>query len=458
MYEVSFVDTTLRDGHASLWAEGMTTGMMVPIAAQLDRVGFKSVELMGSSHFKKAAVELHENPWDRIRLVSKRITKTPLSIIMRGSISFDITPLSLLRLFLERIAANGIKIVELMEPSNDMGFKIPETIQFIREVGLKVTLAVIYSQSPKHTDEHFAEKTRDAVKLKPDTIYLKDPGGLLTPERMRTLIPVMMQNANGIPLECHSHCTTGLAPLCYLEAFKLGVQAVHTSIPPLANGSAQPSVFNVARNAHYLGFDPKMDLEAAQPVSDHFKYIAENEHLPIGAPLEYDYYQYIHQVPGGVISNLKHQLKLIKMDKRLDEVLEETVRVRQDLGYPIMVTPFSQFVVSQAAVNVQLGRYKQVIDGLTHLVLGFWGKEARDAIDPNVRDRIMSLPKAKELAKWEPPEPSLEKVRQELGAVGGSDEELLLRYMTRDEKAVMALRSAGPVKEYETPAAQALHS
>jgi oxaloacetate decarboxylase alpha subunit len=296
------------------------------------------------------------------------------------------------------------------------------------------------------------------VKLKPDTIYLKDPGGLLTPERMRTLIPVMMHNANGIPLECHSHCTTGLAPLCYLEAFKLGVQAVHTSIPPLANGSAQPSVFNVARNTHYLGFDSKMDLEAAQPVSDHFKYIAENEHLPIGAPLEYDYYQYIHQVPGGVISILKHQLKLIKMDKRLDEVLEETVRVRQDLGFPIMVTPFSQFVVSQAAVNVQLGRYKQVIDGLTHLALGFWGKEARDAIDPNVRDRIMSLPKAKELAKWEPPEPSLEKVRQELGAPGGSDEELLLRYMTRDEKAVMALRSAGPVKEYETPAVQALRS
>jgi oxaloacetate decarboxylase alpha subunit len=361
-----------------------------------------------------------------------------------------------MRLFIERLVANGIRIAELMEPSNDFGFKVPETVQLIKDHGLKLTMALVFSYSPKHSDEYFAQKARDAAKLKPDTIYLKDPGGLLSPERIRTLVPVIMQNVDGIPVECHSHCTTGLAPLCYLEALKLGIQAVHTAIPPLSNGSSQPSVFNVVRNAHLMGFDCRIDLEAIRPISDHFKYIAEKENLPIGVPLEYDYYQYMHQVPGGVISNLKHQLKLIKMETRLDEVLEETVRVREDLGYPIMVTPFSQFVVSQAAVNIQLGRYKQVIDGLTQLALGFWGKEASDVIDPNIKDRIMSLPKAKQLLNWDPPEPTIEKVRQELGGIGVSDDELLLRFMTRNEVAIKKMREAGPVNEYTTPVAKIL--
>ncbi len=454
--EISFVDTTLRDGHASLWAEGMTTGMMLPIVSQLDRVGFKSIELVGTSHFKKAVVELHEDPWERIRLVSQKLVKTPVSMIMRGSIGFDITPLSILKLFLERVAANGIKIVELMEPSNDMAFKIPETVRFIKAAGLKLSIALVFSYSPKHTDKYFAQKTREAVKFKPDTIYLKDPGGLLTPERMHTIIPAILKDAAGIPVEVHSHCTTSLAPLCYLEAVRFGIKTVHTAIPPLANASSQPSVLNVARNARFLGYTPTIDEEAIKPVAEHFNYIAEKENLPKGTPVEYDYYQYIHQVPGGVISNLKHQLSLIKMVHRLEEVLQETVRVREDLGYPIMVTPFSQFVVSQAAVNVQLGRYKQVIDGVVQYALGLWGEEASGSVAPNIKDKIMGFPKAKELAKWEPPEPPLEQVRQEYGGAGVSDDEVLLRYMVRNEGAIKTMRVAGPAKEYVTPAVQAL--
>ena len=147
-----------------------------------------------------------------------------------------------------------------------------------------------------------------------------------------------------------------------------------------------------------------IDEEAIQPIVDHFTYIAKRKGLPLGTPVEYDIYQYIHQVPGGVISNLKHQLSLLRMGHRLEEVLEETVRVRRDLGYPIMVTPFSQFVVSQAALNVMAGeRYKQVSDEIIKYALGFWGKEDSDAIDPNIRDRILSLPRAKELADLEPP-------------------------------------------------------
>jgi oxaloacetate decarboxylase alpha subunit len=451
MKKVNFIDTTFRDGHQSLWAEGMTTGMMLPVASQMDRIGFKSMEIIAASHFLKCVRELHEDPWERIRLLSKRITETTLTLMMHYSIAaFDLTPLSILKLWMECIAANGIRRVQLMDPANDMNFRVNKCVKFAKEVGLEVMMGLVFSISPKHTDEHYAQKVRDAAKLNVDMIYLKDSGGLLTPERVRTLIPVFLHNSNGIPVALHSHCTTGLAPLVYLDAIKLGIETVCTAIPPLANGPSQPSVFNVIRNIQHLGYIPTVEEGAIKPVSDHFWNVAKREGLPIGKPLEYDANQYIHQVPGGVISNLKHQLSKLRMDHQLEEVLEEVVQVRKDLGYPIMVTPFSQFAVSQASINVMLGeRYKQVIDEVIQYALGYWGMEASSALDPNIKDRILSLPRAKELSNLEPPQPSLKEVRQQLGGSRISDEELLLRYIVREEKEINAMRAAGPIKQYQ---------
>ena len=446
MADVFFVDTTLRDGHASLWAEGMTTGMMVPVAAQLDRAGFVSAELMGTSHFLKCIRELREDPWERVRLVAKAMPNTPLTLMMQHSIrTFDFTPFSVMRLWMERVAANGIRRVQIMNASNNMGFKVPELAGYAKEVGLEVIIALTYSFSPRHTDEYYARVTREASKLPIDGVYLKDPGGLLTPDRMPTLVPAILENATGLKVEIHSHCTTGLAPLCYLEAIRLGIPTVHTAVPPLANGSAQPSVLNIARNARVLGHTPRIDEAAIEPVANHFRFIARRSGLPLGTPVEYDVDQYIHQVPGGVISNLRHQLSVIRMSERLDEVLAETVRVRQDLGYPIMVTPFSQLVVSQAAMNVMAGeRYGRISDEVIKYALGFWGKEDGLAIDPDVRDQILGHPRAKELARMEPPQPTLEEVRREMGATGIDDDEFLLRYIVREEKEIRALREAAP--------------
>ena len=450
MEEIQFVDTTFRDAHASLWAEGMRTGMMLPVASQMDRIGFKSMELMGTSHFLKCIRELREDPWERIRLISKETPHTPLTLMMQHSIrTFDFTPFSVMKLWMERVAANGIKRVQVMNASNNMSFKVPEIARFAKEVGLEVIIALTYSYSPRHTDEHYAKTTRDAAKLNVDGLYLKDPGGLLTPERVPTLIPTILENSNGLPVELHSHCTTGLAPLCYLEAIRHGIRTVHTAIPPLANGSSQPSVLNVSRNIRHLGFTPAIDEGPISPISNHFRYLGKRTGLSLGSPLEYDLYQYIHQVPGGVISNLRHQLSLIRMGQRLDDVLEETVRVRKDLGYPIMVTPFSQLVVSQATLNVIAGeRYKQISDEVIKYALGFWGQEDSLAIDPNIRDRILSNPRTKELAGSEPPQPSIEEVRREIGGPSVSDDELLLRYIVREEKEIRALREAGPMKIY----------
>ncbi len=447
MNEIRFVDTTLRDGHQSLWAEGMTTGMMLPIAERMDQAGFEAIELISASHLKKCVRELKEDPWERVRLVAQRVTKTPLRLIAGRVNAFEITPVSIYRLFIERMAANGMRQARISDEWND-----PESwqrkVQISREAGLQPIVNLIYSVSPKHTDEYYAQKTREAAKLDVFRLCLKDPGGLLTPERTQMLVPIIQQNSNGIPLELHTHCTTGLGPLCCLEAIKLGVKSINTAVPPLADSSSNPSLFNVARNARALGYSPAIDEDAIKPVAEHFTFIAKHEGLPIGAPVEYDYSQYLHQVPGGMISNLRHQLRVVGMEDRLEQALEECCQVRADFGYPIMVTPLSQFVGSQAAINVIVGeRYKEVTDQVIHYALGRWGKEGGSSMEPNVKDKILSRPRAKELARLEPPELSLQEVRRKLGGRGVSDEELLLRWVVRKEE-IETMRAAGPPKEY----------
>ena len=450
MNEIRFVDTTLRDGHASLWAEGMTTGMMLPLAEQMDQAGFEAIELIASSHLKKCVRELREDPWERIRLVAQRITRTPLRVMASGRVNtFEFTPLSVYRLLLERMAANGIRQSRISDEWNDLsGWQ--RKVQVVRGAGLEPIVNIIFSVSPKHTDEYYARKAREAATLRVLRLCLKDPGGLLTPERTRTLVPLIQQNTEGIPLELHTHCTTGLGPLCCLEAIKLGVKTINTAIPPLANGASNPSVFNVAKNARALGYTPAIDEEAIVPVSEHFTYIAKREGFPIGAPVEYDESQFLHQVPGGMISNLRHQLRLVGLENKLPATLEEAASVRADFGYPIMVTPLSQFVGSQAAMNVIVGeRYREVTDQVIQYALGFHGKEGSSSMDRNVKDKILSRARAKELARRKPPEPSIQEVRRKLGGRGVSDEELLLRWMlSRDE--IEAMRAAGPPKEYHS--------
>lgn len=447
MSEIRFVDTTLRDGHQSLWAEGMTTGMMLAVADRMDQAGFEAIELISSSHLKKCVRELKENPWDRVRLVSQKIKKTPLRLIAGRVNAFELTPQSVYQLFLERMAANGVREARISDEWNNLA-SWQRKVKSARDVGLKPIVNLIYSVSPRHTDEYYAQKAREASSLPVARLCLKDPGGLLTPERTAALVPLITQNSDGIPLELHTHCTTGLGPLCCLEAIKLGVKIINTAVPPLANGSSNPSLFNVARNAQALGYTPAIDHEAMKPVQEYFTSVAKREGFPIGAPVEYDCAQYLHQVPGGMISNLRHQLRKVGMEYRLQQALDEACQVRAEFGYPIMVTPLSQFVGSQAAINVIVGeRYKEVTDQTIHYALGRWGEEGGIYMDPNVKDKILNRPRARELAQWEPPEPSVQEVRRKIGGPHVSDEELLLRWLLTQEE-IAAMNAAGPPREY----------
>jgi oxaloacetate decarboxylase (Na+ extruding) subunit alpha len=446
---IKFVDTTIRDGHQSLWAENMTTGMMLPVAEAMDRAGFDAIELISSSHLKKCVRELKEDPWARVKLMRQRITRTPLRLNAGRFSAFDLTPRSMYRLFMERMAANGIREARISEEWNELEGWTWKT-QVARDVGINPVPNIIYSVSPKHTDEYFAQRTRDAASLKVNRLCLKDPGGLLTPERTKTLVPIMFQNANGIEIELHTHCTTGLGPLCCLEAVKLGIKIVNTALPPLADGSSNPSLFNVAKNLRALGYRTLIDEDLLRPVSDHFTYIAKREGFPIGAPVEYDYSQYQHQIPGGMISNLRHQLRKVGMEQKIDQALEETMQVRAELGYPIMVTPLSQFVGSQAAINVIVGeRYKEVTDQIIQYALGYWGREGAELLDSNVKAKILDRPRAREWAQRQPPEPTVQELRKKMNAEGVSDEEFLLRWNLNVEE-IETMRAAGAPKEYIT--------
>ncbi len=446
MSEVRFIDTTLRDGNQSLWALNMKVGAMLPAAEHMDQAGFESMEFFLGVMFKKYVREHKENPWYWLREGTKRIKKTRLRYHGGMHSAFEKTPHCILKLLVERLVSYGLTLTRTSNCWNDYeAFK--EEIDDLKKNGMDTVANLIYSVSPRHTDEYYAKKAREAAAAKPFRICFKDVGGLLTPDRARTLIPMILQSAGDIPVEFHAHCNSGQAPLCYLEGVKLGMRILHTGVPPLANGSAQPSVFNIANNLKALGFTPAVDLKPLEPVVKHFTAYAKRDGLPIGKPVEYDYSQYLHQVPGGMISNMRHQLKIVGMEHKMDEALEESAHVRKDFGYPIMVTPLSQYVGTQAAINVILGeRYKEVPDQVIQYALGIWGKEGAELMDPQVKDKILSRPRAKEWTKWEQPDPSLHEVRQKFGA-NISDEELIVRFYAGDDY-VNALPDGGKPREY----------
>jgi oxaloacetate decarboxylase (Na+ extruding) subunit alpha len=445
--KIFFVDTTLRDGQLSLWASNMKTSMMLPIAERLDRAGFEAIEIMSSAFYKKCVRDLKDDPWERIRLLAQRIKKTPLrSIRSRSMLAFQITAPAIADLWLERLAANGINELRTSDPSNTPRFWA-QAVDGAKRVGLKTILNIIYSISPKHTDEYFIERTRAAAKLDVARICFKDPGGLLTPEATRRLVPLILREANGKPVELHTHCNTGLGAICCLEAIKLGVTSINTAIPPLADASSNPSLFNVAMNARALGYQTMVDEAMLKPVQTHFAMVAKQENLPVGKPLEYDAFHPLHQVPGGMISNFRFQLgNLGKLDK-LPEVLEEVTRVRAEFGYPIMVTPYSQFFGVQAAINIMVGaRYQEVTDEVLLYALGFWGEEEAQSIEANLKDRLLSSPRAKELANFHVPEISVKEFRAKFGA-SMSDDDKLLNFFAGEE-SLQSMKAAGAPRDY----------
>lgn len=439
---VSFVDTTLRDGQMSLWATRMTTNEILPMAGRLGSAGFAAMEILGSAFVKKLVRELKDDPFERIRRVKELAPSTPLRMIhSRHATAFQVTPRDVYRLWAECIRKAGIDEVRMSDPSNTVAMWERNKAD-AEAAGLRVIVNLVYSSSPKHTDDYYRQKAKAAAALRPPVICIKDPGGLLTPDRATTLVPVVQQEVGDIPLEFHGHSNNGFGLLNAMEAVRLGIRTVNTAIPPLANGASLPSAVMLARNLRVLGHEVDIDDEAVAWISDYLEGIRAAHDLPAGTTAEYDLTYYQHQVPGGMASNLAFQLGRLGMGDRLPEVLEEVARVRQDLGYPIMVTPYSQFVGTQATLNVTTGhRYAQVLDEIVEYAAGRWGQEESDDVTPDLKDRLLDSPRARELSQLDDDsDVPVSELRRRMDATSVTDEEFLLRYFTSDAD-VQALKN-----------------
>jgi oxaloacetate decarboxylase alpha subunit len=432
--KIYFVDQTIRDAQQSLWGLMMSTEMITPIAEVMDQVGYRDIATVGSQAFTIEVRNLNEDPWERIRILSRLIKKTPIrGSYQIGSLSsFDLaTPRDIIALWIKRSVANGIKGFWICDYQYDME-KFIYFARIAKAEGAEIVPALMYTSSPVHTSEHWARKTRRLLEARDyiDRIMIEDAAGVITLEGTRDLVSTVQRNCEGLPLEFHSHCNSGLAPLCCLEAVKLGVTTLHTAVAPLANSTSLPATETIVKNVRRLGFTTDINEDALAAVSNHFRKIAEKRGLPIGSPLEYDLFHFEHHVPGGMMTNLSRQLREVGMEDRLNEVLEETVLVRREFGYPVMATPYSQIVGAQAVANViSGGRYKHVTDAVIKYILGLYGAPA-GPVDENVRDRIMSLPRTREFMNWKPGGylKTVEEFRNEMGQEL-SDDDLLLKML-----------------------------
>jgi pyruvate/oxaloacetate carboxyltransferase len=310
----------------------------------------------------------------------------------------------------------------------------------------------VYTVSPVHTDAYYAERIRELIALGADRVGVKDPTGLLTPERAKTLFPVVMQAAAGLEVELHSHCQSSLAPEVYSEAIRAGFHYVHTAVMPLANGASLPAVEDIAERAAALGVATSLDMEAIAEISGYFDWLCVREGKPRGKVLELDPALYSHQVPGGMISNLKSQLATMSMGHRLPEILEEVGRVREDLGYPILVSPFAQYVVTQAVLNVMQGeRYRTIPDEIRRYAMGYYGRLAappskefleRAEVEPGV---LAGERAGTHVEAWVP------RLRKALGPAADDEDILLAAFYDKELLAPLAQRTPGSYSYHTSP-------
>jgi len=427
MAEIKFIDQTLRDGQQSLWGIRMRACQATPALPHLNATGFDTCDLTGATFFVVMLRESGDDPWAALDWLVKGLPDVRHRAGMRpvAAGSFGFVPDEMLDLWVATLVKHGIESHWLFDCLYDMPV-MKAKAEAIQRVGGEVVPAIMYGLTDLHTDEFFADRARemaswDGVKR----IYVEDAPGVLTPERAATLLPALQAATPGVELELHVHNTTGLAPLVYVEGVKAGIEIFHTCSLPLANGPSLPSTEAMVEIFEEMGHTHDLDKSQLKPT------------MP-----------YRHQLPGGMTGTLINQLNEYGMPEKFPEVIDEIVRVREELGQPVMATPFSQFVGIQAVLNVVLPeRYEVVPDEVVHYALGHYGPLMRP-VEPHIADKIFSQPRVKELEKWERDQTTVAEFREKLGK-DLSDEELLLRYFCPEEQVDKML--AGPPLRTDPP-------
>jgi len=452
MAGLQIVETSLRDGNQSLWAAlGIDTARTLTVAPVMERVGFKAIDFTTSTHMGVAVRYKKEDPWERIRLMAKAMPRTPLQFLSTGFrfISWETASPEFMKLAFATLVTSGMRRFALADPMNNADSNVA-CARMIKEVGGEyVVAALVFTLSPIHDDDHYVACARKlAASADVDALYIKDPGGLLTPLRARTLIPAIRAAIGDKPLELHSHCTIGLGELIYMDAPGWGVSALHCASGAASDGISNPSSERVVANLKELGHHVDVDMEALAEVNRYFTRLAEGEGLSVGRPQAFDASYFHHQLPGGMVGTMRRHLAESRLGHMEGAVTEELDRVRQELGWPIVMTPFSQMLLTQAVMNVTgQERYAVVPDEVIRYALGKFGRP-NVPIAPDVMDRIDALPRTREL-RDEPGMLPLPELRKRIGPEL-TDEEFLLR-ATMPAEQVDAMKAAGPASQIYDP-------
>lgn len=428
MSKVKITETVLRDSHQSLIATRMTTEEMLPILEELDKIGYYSLEAWGGATFDACLRFLNEDPWDRLRKIRDKVKNTKLQMLFRGQniLGYRHYPDDVVEYFVQKSIANGIDILRIFDALNDER-NLRTAINATKKEGGHVQAAISYTTSPVHNNEYFAKYAKRLEDMGADSICIKDMAGLLKPYDAYELVKMLKKSVK-LPIQLHTHYTSGLASMTVLKAVEAGVDVVDTAISPMALGTSQPPTEAIVATLSGTEYDAGIELSKLDVITKYFtplreKYIASGLLDP--KVLKVDVNALIYQVPGGMLSNLVSQLKQANKLDKLNEVLEEVPRVRADAGYPPLVTPSSQIVGTQAVLNIVGGeRYKMVTKEFKGLIRGEYGK-VPSPVDPGFAKKILG---DAEIITYRPAdkiEPELDKLRSEIAQYIEQDEDVL---------------------------------
>ena len=425
---VKFVETSLRDGHQSLFATRMTTDEVLLSLSELDKVGYHAIEIWGGATFDSCLRFLNEDPWERLRKVRKVCKKTKLQMLLRGQnlLGYRHYADDVVEKFVEKAIKNGIDIIRVFDALNDIR-NLECAVKATKKYKGECQIALSYTTSPVHTVEYYVELAKEVEKMGADSLCIKDMAGVLLPEDAYNLIKQIKANTK-LPVELHSHCTGGLMEMTYLRAIQAGVDIIDTALSPLSGGTSQPCTESINYALKGTEYDPKLDedmLNAAasklQTVKD--KYLENGMLNPKVLTCNPNILKY--QIPGGMLSNLISQLKQQNALDKLDDVLKEVPLVRKDMGYPPLVTPLSQMVGTQAVLNViSKERYKMVPKEINEYLHGKYGKSP-SPVDENIKKKIIGDDKVIDYRPADDLKPEFADLKKQYKDIIKSDEDVL---------------------------------
>ncbi len=426
--KVQFVETVLRDANQSLIATRLPFEKFEPMLSTIDKAGYYAIECWGGATFDVCLRYLHEDPWERLRKIRAAVPNTKLQMLLRGQnvLGYSHYPDDFVKLFVKKAVENGIDVIRIFDALNDIN-NLKVAMEATVNAGAIASGCISYTTSPVHTHKKYVEMIKELKEMGASTICIKDMAGIIGPQEIYDLVSAIKDSVD-LPVDLHTHCTTGLAYLVYLKAIEAGVDIIDTAISPFSGGTSQPATETMAFALRQLGYQVDLDDAALKTMADHFKVVRDDfvkDGTLMPKAMATDTQCLTYQVPGGMLSNLLSQLKQMNALDKFDEALAETPKVRADMGYPPLVTPTSQMVGVQAVRNVIDGqRYKTVSKEIKAYCRGEYGHTPAP-IDPAIQKQILGDEQPLTTRYTDSLEPIVDKTREELKGIAKCDEDVL---------------------------------